>query len=437
MEVSGILETLARVEELLRLLAGGAAIAPQVPAPTPQGAVAQAGFPVALALAEEVIAQAAPTPQAAPPGLGPSDEGWVARLPAEGRRWAPAIAEAARRHGLDPRLLAALVWVESSFRPDAVSPAGAVGLTQLMPATAAGLGVDPRDPLENLEGGARYLAAQIRRFGSVELGLAAYQAGPAAVAAAGGMPSASTRAYVERVLDRLETLGGTTAPAPAVAARPALERPTASPRPELVASPDGPSSAPVRVAGSAGEPRAELLTEAVGGRDAPVRISAPDRAPAPERTPGPDAVSARDRAPAPTPAPDPASAPAPAPHRAAAPTLGGEGERIAPRAAAARIVEAVERLRDATPPRRMAVELPELGGLRVLVEARGTTIHVRPLGGDPVWFEVLVHDLGPGLAARGFDLAGSTGGDPREAPEPQPARRTRAARPRSREGVRI
>ncbi len=433
MEVSGVLQTLARVEELLRLLAGGAAIAPQVPAPTPRGAVAQAGFPVALALAEEVVARAGPTAQAAPPGLGPSDEGWVARLPAGGRRWAPAIAEAARRHGLDPRLLAALVWVESSFRPDAVSPAGAVGLTQLMPATAAGLGVDPHDPLENLEGGARYLAAQIRRFGSVELGLAVYQAGPAAVAAAGGIPSGSTRAYVGRVLDRLEVLGGGVASAPAVAARPALERPVASPRRELVAPP----GAPVRVAGAAGEPRAEVLAEAAGGRDAPAQILVPERAPAPERPPAPDPASARDRASVPDPAPDPASAPAPAPDRPGTPVPGGEGERIAPRAAAARIVEAVERLRDATPPRRMAVDLPELGGLRVLVEARGTTIHVRALGGDPVWFDALVRDLGPGLAARGFDLASSAGRDQRGTPEPQPAKQGRAPRPRAREGVRI
>ncbi|HVL98953.1 MAG TPA: lytic transglycosylase domain-containing protein [Egibacteraceae bacterium] len=127
---------------------------------------------------------------------------WAARLPEAGRQWAPAIADAADRAGVDPRLLAALVWAESGFRADARSHAGATGLTQLMPGTARGLGVDPHDPASNLLGGARYLRAQLDRFGSPALALAAYNAGPGRVAQAGGIPRiAETQAYVPRVLD--------------------------------------------------------------------------------------------------------------------------------------------------------------------------------------------------------------------------------------------
>ena len=99
------------------------------------------------------------------------------------------------------------MWAESSFNPSATSPAGAIGLTQLMPATAAGLGVDPWDPQENLLGGASYLSSQIERFGSVELGLAAYNAGPGRVDDAGGVPP-ETADYVARVLDYYRVLGG-------------------------------------------------------------------------------------------------------------------------------------------------------------------------------------------------------------------------------------
>jgi soluble lytic murein transglycosylase-like protein len=136
---------------------------------------------------------------------------WLAALPPAAADWVPAIEQAAEEAGVDPRLLAALVWQESGFDPDAVSSSGAVGLAQLMPATAAGLGVDPTDPVQNLEGGARYLAWTLREFGSLDLGLAAYNAGPGSVRAAGGIPPiAETRTYVARVIDNYQTLGGTT-----------------------------------------------------------------------------------------------------------------------------------------------------------------------------------------------------------------------------------
>jgi len=112
------------------------------------------------------------------------------------------IAQAARRHGVPVALFTALVWQESGFKPRARSRAGARGLTQLMPATARGLGVRRiYDPAQNLSGGARYLAAQLARFGSKRLALAAYNAGPGAVVRHKGIPPyAETRAYVKRVL---------------------------------------------------------------------------------------------------------------------------------------------------------------------------------------------------------------------------------------------
>jgi soluble lytic murein transglycosylase-like protein len=114
-----------------------------------------------------------------------------------------AIDQAARAHGLDPKLLHALVLTESAYRPDARSPVGAAGLTQLMPATALELGVRDRfDPVENLRGGADYLARQVLKFGDLRLALAAYNAGPARVERLGRIPDiAETRAYVATVIE--------------------------------------------------------------------------------------------------------------------------------------------------------------------------------------------------------------------------------------------
>ena len=139
--------------------------------------------------------------------LGVQPGAWASRLPAAGQRFAGLIDKAASAAGIDPELLAAVAWSESGFNPAAASGAGAVGLTQLMPATAAGLGVNPNDPAQNLLGGARYLAGQLQRFGRLDLALAAYNAGPSAVAKAGGVPPyPETRAYVARVLARLQSL---------------------------------------------------------------------------------------------------------------------------------------------------------------------------------------------------------------------------------------
>ena len=89
--------------------------------------------------------------------------------------------DAARRYGVPSELFLKLVQQESGWKPKARSHKGAIGLAQLMPGTARTLRVNPHDPYENLDGGARYLAQQYRTFGSWRLALAAYNAGPAAV----------------------------------------------------------------------------------------------------------------------------------------------------------------------------------------------------------------------------------------------------------------
>ncbi|WP_228766463.1 lytic transglycosylase domain-containing protein [Pelagerythrobacter aerophilus] len=119
--------------------------------------------------------------------------------------YAAKVQELARRFDLSPALIEALVWQESRWRANAVSPVGARGLAQLMPATARELGVDPADPFANLEGGARYLRAQLDRFGGdLEKALAAYNAGPGRVERAGGVPEIrETKTYVAAIMGRL------------------------------------------------------------------------------------------------------------------------------------------------------------------------------------------------------------------------------------------
>jgi cell wall-associated NlpC family hydrolase len=108
---------------------------------------------------------------------------------------------AGKRYGVAPDLLAAVAQTESGFNPRAVSGAGARGLMQLMPATARGLGVDPTNPAEAVDGAARLLSGHLRSFGSTSLALAAYNAGPGAVTRYHGVPPyAETRSYITKVL---------------------------------------------------------------------------------------------------------------------------------------------------------------------------------------------------------------------------------------------
>ena len=117
------------------------------------------------------------------------------------------IIEAARLHGLDPRLIRSIVEVESAFNPKAVSPAGAKGLMQLRPILARELGVrNPFDPRQNIMGGARYLRQLLNMHdGNIRLALASYNAGPGNVMRYAGVPPfRETQKYVERILALLE-----------------------------------------------------------------------------------------------------------------------------------------------------------------------------------------------------------------------------------------
>ncbi len=108
---------------------------------------------------------------------------------------------AARKHGIPEDLFLRLVQQESGFNPRARSNKGAIGLAQLMPQTARALKVNPNDPNQNLEGGARYLKQMYRKFGSWRLALAAYNAGPGAVEKHNGVPPyKETQNYVRKIL---------------------------------------------------------------------------------------------------------------------------------------------------------------------------------------------------------------------------------------------
>ena len=139
------------------------------------------------------------------------------------------IDEAAAFHGVSVDLVRAVVEAESSYDPDAVSPAGAQGLMQLMPTTAAWLGVaDPLDPRQNVFGGVKYLSRLLDRFGGdVALSVAAYNAGPAKVARYGGIPPyRETRGYVARIRKAMAASTGLSfplpKPVPAARARPTV-----------------------------------------------------------------------------------------------------------------------------------------------------------------------------------------------------------------------
>ncbi len=113
----------------------------------------------------------------------------------------PIAKSMARKHGIPENLFLRLVQQESGWKPKARSHKGAIGLAQLMPGTARNLGVNPHDPRQNLEGGARYLKRMYNKFGSWKLALAAYNAGPGAVEKYNGIPPyKETKNYVRKIL---------------------------------------------------------------------------------------------------------------------------------------------------------------------------------------------------------------------------------------------
>jgi soluble lytic murein transglycosylase-like protein len=157
---------------------------------------------------------AAPTGTAAAAPIATPAAATTSALP-QGTPFAAEITAAAQANGLDPALLAGLIKQESGFNPTAGSPAGARGLAQLMPGTAAGLGVtNVLDPVQSINGGAKYLKQQLDAFGGdVVKALAAYNAGPGAVKRFGGVPPyAETQNYVKAVQAHAATFRTASAP---------------------------------------------------------------------------------------------------------------------------------------------------------------------------------------------------------------------------------
>lgn len=151
----------------------------------------------------DMIRRIIDTPAAKGPAAasGAGGAGMAPRV-AEGTPYAGLINQAAARTGVPGELLAAVAKQESGFNPQAVSPAGAQGLMQLMPGTARGLGVkDPFDPAQAIDGASRLLSSLIDRFGTTELALAAYNAGPGAVSRYDGIPPyRETQNYVRSIM---------------------------------------------------------------------------------------------------------------------------------------------------------------------------------------------------------------------------------------------
>jgi soluble lytic murein transglycosylase-like protein len=146
---------------------------------------------------EEAIPAPAPEPSAATPPSPP--------VPVHSDAPRDLAVEVAKKYGLPESFVASVMKAESAFQPAAVSPKGAIGLMQLMPDTARTLGVDPRDPHQNADGGAQYLRQLLAKYendpNQVLLALAAYNAGPAAVERWHGVPPyRETREYILRVL---------------------------------------------------------------------------------------------------------------------------------------------------------------------------------------------------------------------------------------------
>jgi soluble lytic murein transglycosylase-like protein len=204
MSVTSIGDRVAEIQQHVAVMTGAAA----------NPAATSTSFAQALQTAQGTTATSAPALSGTLSGGSPT-------------QYDAQITAAASKYGLDPALLKGLIRQESNFDATARSGAGAQGLTQLMPGTAASLGVDASDPAQAIDGGARYLKAQLDRFGGDPAkALAAYNAGPGAVAKYGGVPPyAETQGYVQKVLGyaaEYSSAGATTAAAPTLAATSAV-----------------------------------------------------------------------------------------------------------------------------------------------------------------------------------------------------------------------
>jgi soluble lytic murein transglycosylase-like protein len=215
-----------RVAHLQALMGVGPTAAP-APAQT---SAATTGTSTDFAARLAAVSTPGPTAAtgAAPAATGTAGAG--AKTP-----YAAEIDAAAAKYNVDPALLRGLIRQESNFNANATSPAGARGLTQLMPGTAAALGVDPSVPAQAIEGGAKYLRQQLDKFGNDPAkALAAYNAGPGAVQRYGGVPPyAETQNYVQKVLAyaaeyRLAAPAATAAAASVTSPAPTLSSPTSS-----------------------------------------------------------------------------------------------------------------------------------------------------------------------------------------------------------------
>ena len=164
----------------------------------------------AMELVYDRTAITSPRESTACGGVGYRPSGMLSADNEETRRVLyPLVWREACRAGVPAGLLDALIIHESRYRVDAVSPKGAVGLTQLMPGTAANLGVNSWSIEDNVRGGARYLHAMLASFGQYHLALAAYNAGPGAVLRSGGVPAyRETQTYVGDIIRRWSALAG-------------------------------------------------------------------------------------------------------------------------------------------------------------------------------------------------------------------------------------
>jgi hypothetical protein len=245
--------TVARVAQLEAMLGLSPAGAPvSTPATTPGPSSAPSSSPTSFAAQlASVAGPPAPAATSDPSLTSPTSATTAAPTGATGASGTPGAATpfaaeidaSAKKYGVDPALLRGLIRQESNFNPNAGSPAGARGLTQLMPGTAAALGVDPSVPAQAIEGGAKYLRQQLDKFGGDPAkALAAYNAGPGAVQRYGGVPPfAETQNYVRKVLayaaEYRQAAPAASASAASVTSPVATAAPTAGPSVPTVPSP--------------------------------------------------------------------------------------------------------------------------------------------------------------------------------------------------------